>query len=438
MPELFWLSAGLFCLIAVGFVLWPSMRQREATRVERTELNVLLYEDRMQELIKNREDGEIGEAQYRQLEEERQAALLSEVDAGVNSWISGSRLPVTAAAMIVVFAVFAYSEYGLSFGALNDLQLAREIQQSNPHDMPGMRLTVEKLSLKMIDQPDNDQGWFLLAQSWRLLSEYGHSAEAFRHLADRYPADASIAAQYAETLFLAEDKKFTVPVKEAIERALGLDGDNLLMLELSAMSAWQQGDENSALALFTKALETGIQGERAVLLQQTIERLQAGPGQQAVQGQQAGPGQIAGSGQQVGSSPQEDSGQQAAPIQQSPASDSEDRIVQVLVEVAPGVDAGPKDTVYVYARAFNGPPMPLAVQRLAVAGLPALITLTSSQAMIQGMSLSDVDKVQLVARISSSGIANASPDDYEVLSGEVDITKKTGVIKLVIEEQRGG
>ena len=380
----------------------------------------------MQELIKNREDGEIGEAQYRQLEEERQAALLSEVDAGVNSWISGSRLPVTAAAMIVVFAVFAYSEYGLSFGALNDLQLAREIQQSNPHDMPGMRVTVEKLSLKMIDQPDNDQGWFLLAQSWRLLSEYGHSAEAFRHLADRYPADASIAAQYAETLFLAEDKKFTVPVKEAIERALGLDGDNLLMLELSAMSAWQQGDENSALALFTKALETGIQGERAVLLQQTIERLQAGPGQQAVQGQQAGPGQIAGSGQQ------------AAPIQQSPASDSEDRIVQVLVEVAPGVDAGPKDTVYVYARAFNGPPMPLAVHRLAVAGLPALITLTSSQAMIQGMSLSDVDKVQLVARISSSGIANASPDDYEVLSGEVDITKKTGVIKLVIKERRGG
>ncbi len=432
MPEIFWLSAGLFCLLAVGFVLWPSMRQREATRVERTELNVLLYEDRMQELNKNREDGEIGEAQYRQLEEERQAALLSEVDEGVNSWISGSGLPVTAAAMIVVFAIFAYSEYGLSFGALNDLLLAREIQQSNPHDMPGMRATVEKLSLKMLDQPDNDQGWFLLAQSWRLLLEYSHSAEAFRHLSDRYPADASIAAQYAETLFLAEDKKFTVPVKEAIERALGLDGDNLLMLELSAMSAWQQGDETSALALFRKALETGIQGERAELLQQTIERLQAGSGQQSVQGQQAGSGQISGSGQQMGSTPQKDS------IQQSPTGDSADRIVQVLVEVAPGVDAGPKDMVYVYARAFNGPPMPLAVQRLAVAGLPALITFTSSQAMIQGMSLSDVDKVQLVARISSSGIANASPDDYEVLSEEVDITKKTGVIRLVIKERRGG
>ena len=368
MPELFWLSAGLLCLIAAGFVLWPLYKQRESTRVERTDLNVLLYEDRMQELTKSREDGEIDEAQYRQLEEERQAALLSEVVEGSNSWISGSRLPVIAAAMIVVFAVFAYSEYGLSFGAMNDLQLAREIQQSNPHDMPGMRTTVEKLSLKMIDQPDNDQGWFLLAQSWRLLSEYGHSAEAFRHLADRYPADASIAAQYAEILFLAEDKKFTAPVKEAIKQALALDGDNLLMLELSAMSAWQQ----------------------------------------------------------------------AGPIQQSSTSESQDRFVQVLVEVAPGVDAGPEDTVYVYARTFKGPPMPLAVQRLAVAGLPALITLTSSQAMIQGMSLNDVDKVQLVARISSSGIANASPDDYEVLSEEIDITKKTGVIKLVIAERRGG
>jgi hypothetical protein len=40
-----------------------------------------------------------------------------------------------------------------------------------------------------------------------------------------------------------------------------------------------------------------------------------------------------------------------------------------------------------------------------------------------------------VARISSSGIANASPDDYEVRSEQIDLTKPTSVIKLTIKNK---
>ena len=113
------------------------------------------------------------------------------------------------------------------------------------------------------------------------------------------------------------------------------------------------------------------------------------------------------------------------------------RILKVLVELGNGVEAQANDMVYVYARAFAGPPMPLAVQRLTVANLPTLVTLTPDQAMMQGMSLNDFDRVQLVARVSESGIANASPDDYEVLSGEIDMKLEQPVIKLVISDRRG-
>ncbi len=56
-------------------------------------------------------------------------------------------------------------------------------------------------------------------------------------------------------------------------------------------------------------------------------------------------------------------------------------------------------------------------------------------AMMQGMGLANFDKVQIVARISSSGIANVSPDDYQALSETIDLTSELSVIKLKIEKQ---
>tara|TARA_E500000331_G_scaffold327477_1_gene346468 strand:- start:2690 stop:3199 length:510 start_codon:yes stop_codon:yes gene_type:complete len=169
------------------------------------------------------------------------------------------------------------------------------------------------------------------------------------------------------------------------------------------MHAYRQGDTETAVALFRRALKTA-EGERATLLQQAITRL-TGERPKMVEA----PGRVATAG----------------------------RVLKVLVELGSGVEAGPNDAVYVYARAFGGPPMPLAVQRLTVANLPTLVTLTPAQAMMQGMSLNDFDRVQLVARISETGIANASPDDYEVFSSEIDMTQEREVIKLVISERRG-
>ena len=79
--------------------------------------------------------------------------------------------------------------------------------------------------------------------------------------------------------------------------------------------------------------------------------------------------------------------------------------------------------------------MPLAVQRMVRGALPKLVQLDESMAMMEGMGLANFDQVQVVARISSSGIANVSPDDYEVISATIDLTKDNPVIKLTIKNQ---
>ena len=95
--------------------------------------------------------------------------------------------------------------------------------------------------------------------------------------------------------------------------------------------------------------------------------------------------------------------------------------LKVAVSLSPAVakQAAPDDVVYVFARAVNGPRMPLAIVRAQVKDLPTTIVLEDSQGMGQGMTLSNAPEVIVVARVSKSGMANAQNGDLEGMSAPV-------------------
>jgi len=437
----FWLISVVLCLVAAGFVLIPLFRHRptEDGQADRSLLNVELYRERLAELENNQLEGEITAEQFASLKLELEQNLLSETamrdegnpetaDGNAMSGAQSRKIPklvLTAALLVPLFAVTAYSDFGLSWGAINDLELASQFKTTSPHDNDGMRGSILRLAKRLENQPENHDGWFLLGQSYMNLGEFEKSAGAYQHLLEKFPEDAGLSGYYAEALFLADDRKMTARVSKAIDAAFSLNPQNVAMLEIKAMNAFRAGDLGVAVTFFEKALATGVEGERAGLIQQAIARLRAELGNKAPPPAVMPAGPVAPLANSAPAAATKAADTPSAPI----------RSVQLLVEVADTVESNPNDSVFVYAKANAGPPMPLAVERMRVSDLPRLVTLDETMGMMQGMSLANFDAVILVARISSSGIANTSPDDFQAASGVVDITSENPVIKLLIESR---
>jgi cytochrome c-type biogenesis protein CcmH len=408
----FWLIALVLGAGASAFVLLPLFLRRDGFLQDREGINVGLYEERLSELESQRAEGQLAEADFTLLKTELQQNLLSDTGDESGKLIASvgiGKLPMVLALLVPAFAFFAYADLGLSWGALTDLEISQELQTDKPHG-DGMQLsTVDKLAMSMKQQPENHEGLFMVAQSYLKLSQFEKAAAAFENLFSIYPGDARLASYIAESLFLADKRKITPRVEAAIQKTLALNPHDIGMLEIKGMDAFVKGDLETSLEYFNKAAVTA-EGRRAESIKQAIERVELALGRT--------PSDMA-----------------EARVDSKEEVSSTGRVIQVLVEVAESVKVDSSSQVFIFAKAISGPPMPLAVKKLNVAGLPTLVQLDESMAMMKGMGLANFDQVQVVARISSSGIANSSPDDYEIKSGRIDLTAPVPVIKLKIEKK---
>jgi cytochrome c-type biogenesis protein CcmH len=111
---------------------------------------------------------------------------------------------------------------------------------------------------------------------------------------------------------------------------------------------------------------------------------------------------------------------------------------QLQVEVSLTADVlskvNPTDTVFIYARAKQGTPMPLAVVKKQVKDLPLKITLDDSMTMTPSMKLSNFSEVTVMARVSSSGNALPQTGDYV---GQVETAKLGETVVVSINRLLG-
>ena len=130
----------------------------------------------------------------------------------------------------------------------------------------------------------------------------------------------------------------------------------------------------------------------------------------------------------------------AAPAQAEPAASAkligQSLAISGKVVMAPNLagKGAPTDTLFVFARETDGPPMPVAIVRASKKDLPFTFRLDDTNSMMPSRKLSDVGTVVIVARLSKSGQAMPQSGDLEGMSQPV----KPGVdgVTVVIDHER--
>ncbi|RMQ44979.1 Cytochrome c-type bioproteinsis protein [Pseudomonas cichorii] len=365
----FWMAAGLLLLAALSFLLIPVLRGRHVQPEEdRTALNVALYQERVAQLQDQQEEGVLSAAQMQSGRAEAARELLADTEGvePVRNSRLGKALPLLAAVLVPVLGMGLYLHYGAS----DKVELAREFSQP-PVSLADM---TQRLERTVQAQPDSAEGVYFLARSYMAQERTGDAANMFERavaLAGRQP---ELLGQWAQALYFASDKQFTPQVQALTDEALKADPKEVTSLGLLGIAAFESERYQAAVDYWGRLLAAlpAQDPSRAALeggIAKARENLAAGAG--VVQAEPAAAGAR----------------------------------LKVRVDLAPALKASvqPGDSVFIFARAVNGPPAPLAVKRITVADLPAQVELGDSDAMMPQLKLSNFAQVQLVARVSRAG-----------------------------------
>ena len=331
-----------------------------------------------------------------------------------------ARLMLGLSAFVLLFGAVGYSWLGnrdglaLAPGMANPAVAGAGQQEIGA---PQIEAMAQRLADRLKTQPDDAEGWAMLGRSYGVLERYPQALAAYQRVLDLRPQDAQAYANYADALGMSQGRKLDGEPEKMIARALQLDPDNMKALSLAGTIAFDRGDHKLAVQQWERAqrkLEPG--GEMARRLQGGIDEARQRAGMPAVAlAVPAAPGPSA-------------AASAAGTVAQTGAS------VQARISLAPALlaKAAPEDTVFIFARALQGPKAPLAILRRQVKDLPLEVTLDDSTAMSPALRLSTQTQVVIGARVSKSGQAMPQPGDLQGLSPTVSVG--TRGVQLVIAD----
>lgn len=393
---LFWLLALVLITIALAFILPPLLgTRRRGTGAPRESDNLKLYHSRIAALDEECRLGALTPDDLAEAKDELARELLADASAApaavsagsaTRTFVSRPWLAVAVGVAVPLLSIGLYQRLGEP-GAIDPPSAPAATSGE-----PAVEDMVARLAQRLNSEPDNSQGWLLLGRSYMALERYAEAASAFA-TAHRLLGDSpELLSDLAEAQALMGGQDFLGSPGEHLERALQLDPEHPKALWLGAFAAAQRGETALAVSRWQSLLDRQPADSEAA---QVLRGLMANTGITAAEPAPAANPVVAGGPPGL--------------------------TVNVILadRLAAGLDGS--ETLFVFAKAAGGPPMPLAVARKRVSDLPLTVTLDDSMAMAPSMKLSNFDRVVVGARISASGTATAGSGDLQGFSQPVPV-----------------
>ncbi|HVO90192.1 MAG TPA: c-type cytochrome biogenesis protein CcmI [Casimicrobiaceae bacterium] len=416
---------AIMLAIACAVVLVPLWRQKPADVVDRQASNLSILRDQLAELDADLASGTLSQEQYDQARAEISRRAIDEGSDGEATPLAasraGARIALIVAAILPLLAVGLYAVLGTP-GAL-DFTRADVAQRTGQHDFSPQQIgeMADKLRAKLEKEPENAEGWAMLGRTYYALSRYLEAATAYEQAIKRMPDNADLLADYADTLGVVQNQSLEGKPLDAINRALQINPRQWKALALAGTAAFDRKDYAAAVSYWERMKESVPPGsEMAQSVDASIKEARD-LGGLADAAKQTVPSLAS------AATPGSDAPKVAMDAPPSggnaPAAANGNTRVSGSVSLSPGLaaQAKPDDIVFIFARASEGPRMPLAILRKQVKDLPTSFTLEDAMAMSPSMKLSDFPNVVIGARISKTGNAIAQSGDLEGLSAPVKV-----------------
>ena len=385
-----WLIFALLVIVAAIFIIFPLFKKEnyeenaslESDRALKE--NILVFKSKKVELLLQLEAGIISHTEYLELLSEQKYIL--SMDTTKKSKLIEKKYINRGAWLILLslmlMPVFAFSVYHI-LGASKDLDITNLLKKrasvfmSNEDRIDLNNIIQKKMSDRLLDDPEHPYYLVALAQ---LKMEDGNFIGArllYSEALDARPNDSNLLSEFAQAIYFSEDKKFTKEVNSALDRALFLNSNNTTALGLQGIRYFESGQYRLAIKSWKNALTATTQGTaEANALNSSISYAK-----NLIQ---------------------------------------EDKYnLSIEVSISPEYKIKADKVVYIYAREWKGSPKPIAAVRLNVSELPKVVSLNDTVSIMGGKTLSSVDFLEIIARVSMSGSVTPMPGDYQGTTGKL-------------------
>jgi cytochrome c-type biogenesis protein CcmH len=284
------------------------------------------------------------------------------------------------------------------------LAQAMEPLQNNGAPQMSVEEMVVAIEGRLQQNPDDAEAWFMLGRTRMAQREFAEAVTAFRR-SDQVMADQpGILFALADAIAMQNNGNLMGEPEGLIQRGLEMAPRFPNGLWLAGLAAEQREDFKEAHRYWSLLLPMigdepasaeNVRGMLASLEQRDPSLAQATT-------------EVPSSGRQL--------------------------TLKVDINAELRAQATPETAVFIYAKAMQGPPMPLAVKRLQLQDLPLTLSLSDADAMMPTMKLSSFDQVVVGARVSFSGNPVAQSGDFYTELGSVDSANPPERIDLTIDK----
>jgi cytochrome c-type biogenesis protein CcmH len=402
----FWIAVVVLLALALAILLMPLMRTaRVAQSDQRRQQNIQIAREKKQQLETQLAEAEIDQATYDSAYIDLQTALALELGRGEadheksrGKWMAMVVLLSIPAASVLLYLVFG------EYRVIENPQLVLAPPKQQTAAAPEMSLEEMAVAIKqrLEANPEDAEAWFMLGRTMMAAQQFDEAVTALQRSNELLADEPGILFALADALAMQNNGNLLGEPETLLHRGLKLAPRFPNGLWLAGMAAEQRQDFKAAHRYWTLLLPLiadnadstlEIQGLLVTLEERDPELVKAA---------------ASGGGARI--------------------------TLQVDISPELKAKAGPDTTVFVYAKAMQGPPMPLAVRKLQLGDLPVTLTLSDDDAMLPSMKLSSFDQVIVGARVSSSGNPVAQSGDFYTEVEAVDSASPPAQINLTIDQ----